>query len=195
MSKRFLSSALLVFALLASTWGNVLAAAFCPRSLGRECCFAKTYMRSSSSTHENMAGYDMHMDGMSMDGMKMDDMPMGDTSMDHMAMNHTMIDLPTVDIPVRFSPPALSEQAVANKVDQPVESCAHCLGHSGILNAPVSFVSVSDPSGKEIGSVLSPVSRFLIRPATAPAEIGLPREHAPPGTSAPRHILINVFKI
>ena len=195
MSKRFLSSGMLVLALLASSWGNMLAAAFCPHGVGRECCFAKSYKRSSPSTHESMAGFDMHMDGMSMDGMKMDDMAMGDTSIDHMALNDTMIDLPTVDMSARFSPPALSEQPIANKVDQPVKSCAHCLGHSGILNAPLSFLSVSDPSGKEIGSVLLPVSRFLIRPATAPAEIGLPREHAPPGTSAPRYILISVFKI
>ncbi len=187
----------LALLLVMSSFGHVLAAAFCPRALGRECCFAKTpsHMHSSSSSRENMAVHDMHMDGMSMDGMNMDDMAMADASMDHMATNDMKIDAVTVDMFIPVSPPAFTEEAVANKFDQPVESCAHCLGHSGIVNAPVSFVSVSDQSGKEIGSVLLAVPRFLIRPAIALAQIGLPREHAPPGSSAPRHILISVFLI
>jgi hypothetical protein len=182
--------------------GHVLAAAFCPRALGHECCFAKTarHTHSSSSSHENMAVHHMHMDGMSMDSMNMEGMNMGDvpmdaTSIDRMGMNDMEIDAATVDLSILFSPPAFTEQTVANKLDQPVESCVHCLGHSGIANAPVSFVSGSNESGREIASVLSPVSKFLNRPAIAPAQIGLPEEHAPPGRSAPRHILISVFLI
>jgi hypothetical protein len=195
MSKRFLSSGMLVLALLTSAWGNVLAAAFCPRGLGRECCFAKTHKHSSPSTHEKMAVHDMHMAGMSMESMNIDDMRMDAASMNHRAMDDKAIDGATVDMSITFSPTAFIEEAVANKSDQPVESCAHCLGHSGIVNAPVSFVSVSDQSGKKIVSVLMPVSRFLIRPAIALAQIGLPREHAPPDSSGPRHILISVFLI
>ncbi|HAF16376.1 MAG TPA: hypothetical protein DCK99_22290, partial [Blastocatellia bacterium] len=58
----------LALLLVMSSLGHVLAAAFCPRALGRECCFAKTpsHMHSSSSSRENMAVHDMHMDGMSM---------------------------------------------------------------------------------------------------------------------------------
>lgn len=187
----------LALLLMLSSLGHVLAAAFCPRAFGRECCFAKTasHTHSSSSSHENMAVPDMHMDGMSMDGMNMDDMAMDVTSMDHMPLNDIVIDASNIDVSIPFSPAAFSEEAVANKFDQPVESCAHCLGHSGIVNAPVSFVSVSDQSGKEIGSVLLPVSRFLSRPAITLAQIGLPREHAPSDSSAPRHILISVFLI
>jgi hypothetical protein len=146
-----------------------------------------------------MAVHDMHMDGMPMDGMKMDSMDMGDmpmdATMDHIGMNDMEIDRATVDLSIPFSPPSFTELAVANRLDQPVESCAHCLGHSGIANAPVSFVSGSNESGKEIESVLLPVSKFLNRPALALAQIGLSREHAPPGTRAPRHILISVFLI
>ena len=192
----------LALLLVMSSLGHVLAAAFCPRALGRDCCFAKTpsHMHSSSSSRENMAVHDMHMDGMSMDGMSMDgmnmdDMAMADASMDHMATNDMKIDAATVDMFIPVSPPAFTEEAVTNKFDQPVGSCPHCLGHLGIVNAPVSFVSVSDQSGKEIGSVLLAVPRFLIRPAIALAQIGLPWEHAPPGSSAPRHILISVFLI
>ena len=147
-----------------------------------------------------MAVRKMHTDGMSMDSMNMNcmnmgDMPMDATSMDHLGMNDMEIDAATVDLFIPFSQPAFTEQAVANKLDQPVESCAHCLGHSGIANAPVSFVGLSHHSGKEIGPVLLPVPGFLIRPAVAVAQILLPREHAPPGMSAPRHILISVFQI
>lgn len=199
--KRLFPTSLALLLVMASL-GNVLAAGFCPRALGRESCFAKTahHAHSSFSSHENMAGHDMHMDGMSMDSMKMENMNMGDmpmdaTSRDHIGMNDMEIDPATVDLSIPFSPPAFTEQGVVNKLHQPVESCAHCLGHSGKANAPVSFVSGSNESGKKIASVLSPVSKFLNRPAIAPAQIGLPEEHAPPGRSASRHILISVFLI
>ncbi len=193
--KKVLRIGLALFLVMGS-FGHVLAAAFCPRALGRECCFAKTAIHTHGvpSSHENLAVHDMHMYGTSMDGMNTDDMAMDATSMDHMAMNDMVIDAAIVDMPIPFSPPAFAEEALANKFDQPVESCAHCLDHSGIVNARVSFVSVSDQSGKEMGSVLLPVLRFLLRPASAQAQIGLPREHAPPD-SAPRHILISVFLI
>jgi len=186
----------LVLLLVMSSLGHVLAAALCPRAFGHECCFAKTssHTHSSSSTLEKVTVTDMHMDGMSMDGMNMDEMSMGDASMNQMPMNDSLIDAPTVVMSIAFSPPSFSE-AVANKVVKPVDSCAHCLGHSGIVNAPFSFVSASDQSGKEIRSALLPISRFQVRPEIAPAPIGLPWEHAPPGSSARRHILISVFLI
>lgn len=174
--KRLFPASLALLLVMAS-FGHVLAAAFCPRALGRECCFAKTtnHTHSPSSSHVNEAAADMHMGGMSMDGMNMDDMAMPDTSMDHMAVNDMVIDAATVDMFIPVSPLAFTEEAVTNKFDQPVGSCPHCLGHSGIVNAPVSSVSVPDQSGKETGSVLLPVSRFPIRPAIALAQIGLPR--------------------
>jgi len=137
----------------------------------------------------------MHVDDVSMAGMDMDDMTMADASTDHMAMNDMKIDAANVDVSTPLLPPAFSEPGVANKLDQPFESCAHCVGHSGVANAPVSFVSVSGQSGKDVGPVLLPVSRFLVRTPLTPAQVGIPREHAPPGTNAPRHILISVFLI
>jgi hypothetical protein len=199
--KRLFPTSLALLLVMAS-FGNVLAAAFCPRVLGRGCCFAKTasHTHSQSAEHENIATHHMHMDGMSMDGMTMDSMNTGDrtvdaASMDHMAMNDRTVDGPITEVAVLFSPAAVSEGPFANNVSEPVESCTHCLGHSGTLNSPVSFVCVSDRSGKETRSVLLPVSRFLPRPTLASAQIGLPRVHAPPGSNAPRHILINVFLI
>ena len=189
--KRLLLSSLALL-LITGSVGQVFAAALCPRASGHACCFAQTvsHTHSSSSSHESMAEHHMHMDGMNMD-----DMAMADTSMDHMAMNDMTIGAATVDMSIPFSPPAVSEPGEANRFDQPIESCAHCVGHSGVANAPVSFVSVSGQSGKDVGSVLLPVSRFPVRPPLTIAQVGLPREHAPPDRSAPRHILISVFLI
>ncbi len=138
---------------------------------------------------------------MAMDAMAMKDMGTEDTSMDHMAMDHMAMDnaatddSATVDMSTPSSSTVAYDEALANKFDQPVESCPHCLSHSGIANAPVSFVSASDQSGREIGAVVLPVSSLHVRPAIALAQVGLPREHAPPGMSVPRHILVSVFLI
>ncbi len=193
--KRLFPISLAVLLVIGSL-GHVLAAAFCPLGSGRGCCFAKTvsHTPSSFSSYANNGVHDMHMDGIPMEGMNMDDMLVAATSMDYKGTNEMAIDAATIEISIPFSPAAF-EEAVANKLDQPVKSCAHCLGHLSIEDAPVSFVGVSDQSGKEFGSVLLPVSNVLIQPARPLAPIGLPREHAPPGGSAPRHVLISVFLI
>src|SRR5882724_1957881 len=144
--KRLFPTSLALLLVLAS-FGHVLAAAFCPRVLGRGCCFAKnaSHKHSHSPGHETMAVHVMQMDGMSMDGMNMESMNTGDIStdpatMDHMAMNDMAVDGAASDMGIQISFPALGEGVVENKVDQPVESCAHCVGHSGVANAPVPFV-------------------------------------------------------
>jgi hypothetical protein len=175
----------LALLLVMSSVGHVLAAAFCPRVLGHECCFAKTsgHTHNSRSTHEDMPVHDMPVDAMPMHHAGMHSMPVDDVAIDA---------TPTSD---SLSSTVISDEAPGNRFDQPVESCAHCMSHSSVPNAPVSFVSAPDQSKKDFGSVTSPVSSFLVRPAMTPAQIGLPREHAPPGMSTPRHILINVFLI
>ena len=161
-----------------SSLGHVFAAAFCPRVWGHECCLAKTarHPRVSGCTHEAMA----------MDGMVMDDVSMDDMKMD---------DIATVDKSTSSFPAASENEVLANEVEQPVESCAHCLSHSGLSNAPISFVSVQDESRKAVDSVPLPVSSCLAFSMTTVKQNGSPREHSPPGTRAPRHILISVFLI
>jgi len=123
----------------------------------------------------------MHMDYMVMDGMVMTDSGTDCSKMKGMsAISYLAV---------------ADDNSLANKVEKPVETCTHCLSHSGIFNAPISSVSVPDQSNKDLGSVPLPVSRFLVPAATMLAQIGPPRDHAPPGSSAPRYILINVFLI
>ena len=175
--KRFFPTTVALLLVMGSL-GHVLAASLCPRSLGRECCFAKT----SKPKHDSSCSHpDMPMRLMSMDSMSMDDMVMEDTA--------------PLEVPNPFAPPVVVEEVLANAFEQPAELCAHCLAHSGIPNTPASFVATQDESGKAVDSVPSPVSNFLAPSLNAISQHGSPREHAPPGTSAPRHVLISVFLI
>jgi hypothetical protein len=175
--KRFFPTGLALLLVMGS-FGHVLAAGFCPRSFGRECCFAKTskHAPDSSSCHQEMA---MHL--MPMDGMPMDDMAVEDTA--------------TAEVPNPLASPVVDEEVLASAFEQPFESCTHCMSHSGISNTPASFVTVPDESRKAVDSLPLPVSSFLAPSLTTVKQFRSPREHAPPGTSAPRHVLISVFLI
>ena len=177
---------------------HLFAATFCPRGLGHACCFAKnqSHVHNAASKHEDIAtgGMPMHdgaMNGMPMDAGETDHMSMDGSAMDCTGVNHSV----AVDKSAPSPPPAMFEAAVTNGFEQPTELCQHCLSHSGIPNVPVPFVNVPDQSGKETGFLPLPVSRFLVRPALTLLQSGLPREHAPPGIGAPRHLLIGVFLI
>src|SRR5260370_4138384 len=66
----------LALLLVMATLGHVLAAAFCPRGAGRECCFAKTHKHSSSTLHRDMTVHDMQLDWLSLHGMNLDHLPL-----------------------------------------------------------------------------------------------------------------------
>jgi hypothetical protein len=177
----------LALLLTMSSLGHVFAAAFCPRVQGRGCCLAQMVTRTdnSSCAHEDQA-----MDGMPADHMTMHgahDM----STMDGMVMDETATD--------DMSPPPATDNVYAgtldDKLEQPVEPCPHCLSHSGLSNAPVSSLNVTDESRKAVVSVPLPTFRLLAPPVITLASNRLPGEHAPPGTSAPLHILNNVFLI
>jgi hypothetical protein len=184
--KRFFPTSLALLLVMGSL-GHVFAAAFCPRMLGRNCCLTATSRDSrSAQSHQ-----DMH--GMAMDSMANESMPMAGHMQDMVMDDADVPPLSNIDDVTQLSN---SEESVpSNKVELPTEACTHCMSHSGVPNAPISSVSVADQSNKDFGSLPLPLSRFLVRPSMTLAQIGLPREHAPPGTRAPRYILINVFLI
>jgi len=114
--------------------------------------------------------------------------------MDHMVMHGTH-DMSKMD---DMSPPSTNSVyagTLDDALEQPLEPCPHCLSHSGFANAPVSSMNVPDESRKAVDSVPLPTVRFLAPPVITLASNRLPREHAPPGTSAPRNILNSVFLI
>lgn len=180
----------LALLLVMGSLGHVFAAAFCPRMLGQECCLTETVSSEhSSQSHQDM--HDMAMDSMANESMLMNgsDMP-GIIMMDDAGVPPPSLAINEVP---RLS---TSEELVpVNSLELPIGACTHCMSHSGLQNAPISSVSVPDQSNRNIAAVPLPVSRFPARPAMTLAQIGLPREHAPPGNSAPRHILLNVFLI
>ncbi len=185
--KRFFPASLALLLVMGSL-GHMFAAAFCPRMLGHDCCLTK----ASSLPHASQSH--QHMHGMVMSSMTEESMPMDGDDMQDMVMDDA--DVPPPSNVCKAVQLFNSEEfAPTNRLELPNESCPHCMSHSGIPNAPISSVGVADQSNKDFGSVPLPVSRFLVRPSMTLVQIGLPREHAPPGTSAPRHLLINVFLI
>jgi hypothetical protein len=186
--KRFFPTSLALLLVMGSL-GHVFAAAFCPRMSARDCCLTKTAnSHGSSQSHQ-------HMHGMAMDSMANETMQMDDSNTEDMVMDDGDLPASSTDWDDLSVLSGIEELVPASRLELPTDTCTHCLSHSGAQNAPVSSVSVPDQSRKDLGSVPLPVSRFLTRPMTTLAQIGLPREHAPPGNSAPRHILLNVFLI
>jgi hypothetical protein len=177
MRKRSLSIAFVVAALLFSAWGNVIAAAFCPRfALNGDCCLkrgaqqAKQVKRESSCHHE-------------MAGMEMDDMQM-ETEAD-----------PAPDTSAQPSRVELKSESSSDEValDLPIEQCACCLSHSQTISGTVSVVAI-DPS-KRLVETNSPPASVAIGLTSAFAGLIVRSEHSPPGPSTPRHVIINVFRI
>lgn len=184
--KRFFPTSLALLLVMGSL-GQVFAAAFCPRMVGHDCCLA-TASRDSHSAQSHQ-----HMHSMATDSMANESMPMDGEMQDRVMVDADVPHLSSIDEATKLSN---SEELVpSNKLELPTEACTHCMSHSGVPNAPITSVGKADQSNKDFGSVPPPVSRFLVRPAMTLAQIGLPREHAPPGTRAPRYILINVFLI
>lgn len=186
--KRFFPTSLALLLVMGSL-GHVFAAVFCPRMFGHDCCLTKaSHQRHSSQSHQ-------HMHHMALESDASDSMLMNGHDMEAMVNDDVDVSPSSRAIDDGSLLSTSGELAPANKFDVPIETCTHCMSHSGIQNAPLSSVSVSDQSNKDLGSVFCPVAKFHVRSRLTLSQIGLPREHSPPGSSAPRHILISVFLI
>jgi hypothetical protein len=173
MRKRSLSIVLVVVALLFSAWGNVIAAAFCPRfALNHDCCLKHGTQPPKQAKHEWSCHHEMA--GMDMDDMQMESPP--DTGAQN---SHTQL------------PSESSSDEVA--LDLPIEQCACCLNHSQTTSGTVSVVAI-DPS-KQLVETNSPPANFAIGLTSVFASLIIRSEHSPPGQSIPRHVIINVFRI
>ena len=168
MRNRFLSTAILVVALLLSAWGNVLAAAFCPHLGSAHACCAKHATKQSPS-HE------------------MPDMDMGDMPME-MSAESAMESSAEQAMEV-----SLERNSDANVLTGPIENCLHCMSHSQLLQG--SIVLRESQAAKRSADVNAPRPAQIVSLFGLANPIVIPREHAPPGESSPRHILNNVFRI
>jgi hypothetical protein len=178
----------LALLLVMSSWGNLFAAAFCPRMAGHNCCETKTAdaLHGSQSHH--------HMQGMAMDTM-VDSMSMNGNDMPSMTLDHREVP-PTSLASDKISLDSTSQEfAAANRMEPPIDACAHCVSHASVQNAPVSSLGVADHFNKDPAPALARLPRSIAGPAMTLSQLGLPNEHAPPGGSTPRYILISVFLI
>jgi hypothetical protein len=177
MRQRSFSITFLILTFVLSAWGNVIAAAFCPRyASNRNCCIKQivsqpTQPEQSSCHHE-------------MTGMAMGEMQMEPETSD------SQNDLSTQTSP---SSRASESSSVQDAVDLPIEQCLHCVSHSQPTSGTAAIIPVDQ--SKQPGDIDSPVadSRFAL--ASGSPSCITPSEHSPPGSALPRHILINVFRI
>jgi hypothetical protein len=108
---------------------------------------------------------------------------MGETQMGEMQMNDT-----------RAGHEA-EQSADARALDQPVETCEHCMGRSQLPTPPATLRELEQSKRGEDVSAPPALSEPLSI-TTSFVPIVLAREHAPPTVvSSQRHVLISVFRI
>jgi hypothetical protein len=84
----------------------------------------------------------------------------------------------------------------ANSMSQPAASCAHCLSSPDLpFKSVVTVNSVRESERNLSAPVAAPVLRSLAAFSSSFAPPVSSRQHAPPGSSTSRHVLINVFLI
>jgi hypothetical protein len=184
MSKRSLPILLLTVAFLLSAWGNVIAAAFCPRYLSnRERSIKPTSQESKQvghkpSCHHEMA--DMEMGDMQMDGTEIESETAGE------AGDNSIIENPWMQV-------ASESDAEQVAINLPTEPCGHCWMHSQPTSGTSTVVAVH-LSKQLIETKAPPASSTVTLPSPVAVSI-TPVEHGPPCNVLPRHLLINVFRI
>lgn len=164
---------LLLLTLLLSGWSSVIGAALCAHDAGQvsmtaaehDCCRAQ------------LEGPKQHCE-----------MAMASAASSHEAM--TMDEMEAM-------PPVVVERATETvaAINLPVAACQHCVSRSGL---PTSLVVVTrEPEQKKRDSLIinSPTPEPSASLAAFFTQNLFARQHAPPGASARRHLLLNVFTI
>jgi hypothetical protein len=184
MAKRSIPIFLLIGTFLLSAWGNVIAAAHCPRYLSNSDCYIKREPRQPQqvdhkpSCHHEMA--DMEMGDMQMDETKVASGADLETSDNSSPENRRL------QVGTEFFADPLA-------VNLPTAPCGHCWMHSQPASGIATVVAV-DPSKRLIETNAPPLSVVIALPAALPVSVAQ-MEHGPPGNVLPRHVLINVFRI
>jgi hypothetical protein len=179
MRKRSFSIGILIIAFLMSAWGNVIAAASCPRfALNRSCSIEHkahqpTQVENASTCHHEMVG-----------------MEMNDMEMEADASSYSKSDSTTQSSHVQ---PRFESSSNQVAFDLPIEQCPHCWSHSQPTSGSASTVAVD--RSKQLVETDSPPADLVFASLSAFPILITPSEHGPPGIALPRHVLINVFRI
>lgn len=184
MQMRILSTFLLVGAFLLGAWGNVIAAAYCPRYLSNRECHLKPEPRQPKEV-DNKSSCQHEMADTDMADMQMDDMEMGSEATPEVS-EASGIESQPVEV-------KMESAAELVAIDFPTQPCGHCWMHSQPASGTATIVG-SDPSKRLVETIAPQSSVSAALPTTSIIRI-TPVEHGPPGNSFPRHVLINVFRI
>lgn len=160
--KRLLTT-ISVLLLLATTWGQVLAASLCVHmQAAHSCCF----IRKAEHKHYQHT----HHEGMAMTVME------GAESVGMYA--HATED---------------AEEGVSS-IGQPMRGCTPCVQNSTLQTTTVAIGFVHQ--SKRDVKMAAPLEAALLAPIGLTSTLSVSsRPHAPPNASAPRHVLVNVFRI
>lgn len=166
MHRRSLSAVILLLALVTGATGKLIMSAFCARSSQCHEILRDWDSSHSGVTHES---HGMHMGGVTTE----------------------QTDAAAWQISDLFVQPITSSEAVA--IEPTVYPCSHCVSHSNLPQSTPALhqADVFRSSGHVAEAEVT--IKFLevvltLRPVNA-------REHAPPGSSSPLHLRINVFRI
>lgn len=88
--------------------------------------------------------------------------------------------------------PNTTAGGVAASLDQPTEKCGHCMSHPQLPTTPAAGAAGQSMSG---GGLAAPPAAVADAATPIFTKAIISRQHAPPGVSSPRHVLINVFRI
>jgi len=164
----------LVGAFLVGAWGNLIAAAFCPRFLSdRDCSIQHLVSQPKPAQHQPSCHQTMDNAAMQMERKA------SASAAEH--SNHALA--------TRLTAPSSTNQAA---FELPTDKCAHCWNHSQPTSG-TAYTAALDSSQRSIDRDF-PQANFNHTSVASPISI-IPLEHGPPGISLPRHVLINVFRI
>ena len=181
MKKRSLFIIVLLVAFLLSAWGNVIAAAFCPRYLSNRECSIKPIsqepqqVQATSSCHHEMAD---------MSDMQMDETDMG-SGADAETADNVISEAGQIQL--------VTERSAEKAFDLPAAPCGHCWMHSQPASGTVTLIAVDQ--AKQLIDTNAPLVQVAVVALSAVTASITPVEHGPPGNLLPRHVLINVFRI
>jgi hypothetical protein len=99
----------------------------------------------------------------------------------------------SMEMPSEESAPAAGNE-IAASFGKHLEECAHCLGHSQSQTVPFAFIT-SDQSRRGDETLAPPATVVVTSLGSAFATPVTSRQHAPPGTTKSRHVLISLFRI
>ncbi len=167
---------------------NALTGVFCPHRLGdhHSCGAPSSAAAHKLSTADNSAHDRMHE--------RMPDMDMSATEENVTVSDNTALEEPVARENSQISHWLnLIDREDARAIDQPIESCSHCIMHQGSNESLGPRISASNSSGHD--SIPSPIATQAINIVPPSASVVELHDNGPPGLQVPLYISVNILRI